>query len=61
MQEGKSGSDSGKRETFLRVRLAPLPAVKEEKVMGEMMWALVKEKADVGLWIKRYGTGGGEK
>lgn len=53
MQEGKSGSDLGKRETFLRVRLAPLPAVKEEKVMGEMMWALVKEKADVGLWMKK--------
>ena len=53
MQEGKSGSDSGKRETFLRVRLAPLPVVKEEKVMGEMMWALVKEKADVGLWMKK--------
>ena len=21
--------------------------------MGEMMWALVKEKADVGLWMKK--------
>ena len=62
MQEGKSGSDSGKRETFLRVRLAPLPAVKEEKVMGEMMWALVKEKVGRrSLDETSTGTDGGKK
>lgn len=40
-------------EVFSRKSYTLLKDFKEEKPMSEMMWALVKEKAERGLWLKR--------